>query len=172
MQCPTCQTILAKSRYANANVHECETCSGMLLSRGRASKIERRINKDISQLVKETESAEKSDSLDNIRCPACRNRMNKSLLKKLDFHIDECRNCDHVWFDGGELARLQLAFESKQQTIELNQMRERLQSMTDAERAEYEDRISQLVDLGTPFEQAFRGATIELSEYYWWYGTR
>ncbi len=172
MKCPKCETSLVRSRYAGANVRECESCSGMLLCRNRATKIERRVNKDIQQLVEETETVASSDTLEKVRCPACRNRMDKSLIEKIGIHIDECRNCDNAWFDGGELALLQLAYENRDQTVELNQMRDRLKNMSAAERAEYEERIANLVDLGSPMEQAIRGATLELSERYWWYGLR
>jgi len=41
--------------------------------------------------------------------------------------------------------------------------------MTDEERSEYEKRIARLRDLGTPMEQAVRGAVFELADlHYWW----
>ena len=93
--------------------------------------------------------------------------MRKETVRKPGFQIDECDNCDFVWFDGGELASLQLVYESKEQTQELNGMRDRLETMTAAQRKAYEDRIANLVDLGSPMEQAIREATFELTmEYY------
>lgn len=144
----------------------------MLLDSDRADKIKRRINKDVEQLVKESELSAAEDTLEKIRCPACRNRMDKQLIEELDFNVDQCDNCDKVWFDGGELSRLQLAFENRPQTAELNRMRERINNMTNDERSEYEERIANLKDLGTPMEQALRGATGELAYRYWWQGRR
>jgi len=177
MQCPQCESKLVRSKYLGANVRECTNCNGILLDSVRAEKIQKRVDKNVAQLVKEAESSKTEDTVEKIRCPACRNRMDKELVKDFDFHVDECGNCDKVWFDGGELAQLQLAqlqlaFESKPQREEVNRMRERIKNMTDEERAEYEDRIANLKDLGTPMEQAVQGATAELAFRFWWYGGR
>lgn len=138
----------------------------MLLATSRAEKIKRRVNKDVERLEKELESVAVKDGIEEIRCPACRDKMDKRLVKKLGIHIDDCNQCDMTWFDPGELATLQLAFEERPQTAELNKFRDRLKNMTDAERMEYEQRIAQLRDLGSPMEQAIRGATAELSYHY------
>jgi hypothetical protein len=44
----------------------------------------------------------------------------------------------------------------------VNAFRERLKNMTPEERAEYEKRISELRDIGTPMEQALSEASGEL----------
>jgi len=170
MQCPQCDSKLVRSKYQGSNIRQCPNCNGMLLDSDRAEKIQKRVNKDVERLVKESELSDAKDTPDKIRCPACRDRMDKNLIEDLDFHVDECGNCDKVWFDGGELAQLQLAFENKPQREEVNRMRERIQNMTDEERAEYEARIANLKDLGTPIEQAVLGATGELAYRYWWRG--
>ena len=166
MNCPHCKTGLMRTKYASANVRECPECKGTLLATSRAEKIKRRVNKDVERLEKEVESVSVKDGLEEIRCPACRDKMNKRLVKKLGIHIDDCKQCDTTWFDPGELAALQLAFEQRPQTAESNKFRDRLENMTEAERAEYEQRIAKLRDLGTPMEQALRGAAVELSYQY------
>jgi Zn-finger nucleic acid-binding protein len=98
--------------------------------------------------------------------------MKKSVPEDLGFHVDECMNCDATWFDGGELAKVQLAFETKSQTQQVNRMRDRLNSMTPAERAAYEKRIENLVDLGSPMGQAVTEATFELTWNYYFFGRR
>ena len=134
-----------------------------MLKTTRAENIKRRIDKDIAALVTEVERSTDSDTLDEIRCPGCRVPMKKSLNQELGIQLDECKSCGISWFDAGELAKLQLEFESRSQTVELNSMRERLATMDEAERNAYEQRIANLVDLGTPMEQAIREATIELN---------
>ena len=169
MNCPHCQSALARTKYANANVRECPECKGLLLATSRAEKIRRRVDKDIKLLEKELETVAVKDGLEVIRCPACRDKMKKRRVKKLNIHVDDCSQCDTTWFDPGELALLQLAFEDRPQTAELNKFRDRLQSMTEEERAEYEHRIAKLRDLGTPMEQAIRGAVFEMAlKYHWW----
>jgi Zn-finger nucleic acid-binding protein len=170
MNCPACHQKLFRTQYAGANVHRCRNCLGHLVDQRRAKKIEKRINKDLGDLKNEIQLATDNDLMDAIRCPRCKARMKKLLPKDLGFHIDECKNCDFTWFDGGELAKVQLAFEAKAQTQELNQMRNRLESMTPAERQSHKERIDGLIDLGTPFEQAAIEATFELSWQYYWNG--
>jgi Zn-finger nucleic acid-binding protein len=168
MNCPQCNEKLARIKYKGANAQQCLSCNGILIDKTRASRIEKRVNKDVAQLAKEAERSESVDVQEEIRCPACRNRMAKVLVKELLFHVDECSNCDKAWFDGGEIAKIQLAFENKEQTIELNQMRTRLQNMSEAEKASYEKRIAELTDLGTPMEQAISESVLELSAFYYW----
>ncbi len=169
MKCPVCDCDLNRGKYAGANVMECADCRGALVATSRAAKIERRINKDLQQLAREHAANKTDDTRVAIRCPNCRSKMEKRAVEELSLQIDDCRNCGRSWFDGGELAALQLLFEQDPQTQELNQMRARLEAMSPAEREEYESRISKLRDDGSSFSQAVRGATFELSmRYYWW----
>jgi len=166
MKCPVDDNNLVRGKYAGANVHECGQCNGALLTTVRAGKIERRINKNTERLVEELSESDAADTQEAVRCPKCRAEMKKRFVKQIDISIDDCRQCGMSWFDGGELAALQLAFESDPQTVELNQMRKRLNSMTDVERAEYETNINKLQDLGSPLGQAVRGATFQLTARY------
>ena len=83
MNCPHCKEALKRIKYANANVRECPNCKGMLLATSRAEKIKRRVNKDVRQLMKEVTTIESNDGLEEIRCPACRDKMDKQLVKHL-----------------------------------------------------------------------------------------
>ena len=166
MICPVCEQKLIQAKYADANVRECPKCQGVVLNKSRAEKISRRIDKDIPALFEEIEQATQPDTLHGIRCPGCRVPMKKTHHQTLGIQLDECKSCGISWFDAGELAKLQLEFESREQTVELNSMRERLANMGETERKRYEQRIANLVDLGTPMEQAIREATIELTDYF------
>jgi Zn-finger nucleic acid-binding protein len=88
----------------------------------------------------------------------------------LTFKADECRNCQFVWLDGGELAKIQIAYEANAQTLEIRKMQTRLANLTPDERAAYEARIAKLVDRGGPLADATRQATIELTFWYYWLG--
>ena len=144
----------------------------MLLATSRAEKIERRVNKDTAQLNQELMESSGNDHRDSMKCPSCRAEMRKRRASQLDFFVDDCRQCGMSWFDGGELAALQLSFENDHQVVELNRMRERLKNMTDDERSEYEASIARLKDLGSPMEQAILSATFELTVYYYWLSMR
>lgn len=162
MNCPICDIRLNKAVYAKANVEQCPQCFGLLLSSYRAKTIQRRVDKDIAQLIEEARTAPQQDTLAKIRCPKCRTPMTKSRDKELGFQIDECERCELSWFDPRELALWQLVYESSPQRVEMNAFRERLKNMTPAERAEYEKRISELRDLGTPMQQALSEASSDL----------
>lgn len=168
MKCPRCQHSLDRTRYAGANVRQCPSCKGLLLPKRRASLIQRRVYKDSASLASELQDIAEIDSAMEIRCPDCRDKMKNVLVEELSFCVDECDQCGMAWFDGGELAQLQLAFETKPQTRELNEMRDRLKNMSEKERNEYDKRIADLPDLGSPMEQAIRESTIELAARYYW----
>lgn len=172
MHCPNCQQRLDRTKYSGANVHQCRQCGGHLVDKRRVKTIEKRIDKDHKSLVNEIAASTQVDQLDKFRCPRCKAPMKKSVPEDLGFHVDECMNCDATWFDGGELAKVQLAFETKSQTQQVNRMRDRLNSMTPAERAAYEKRIENLVDLGSPMGQAVTEATFELTWNYYFFGWR
>ena len=58
------------------------------------------------------------------------------------FHIDKCRDYEYVWFDAGELARLQLDFEATLQGQEAAYFQEQLRNMTPKETQQF------AIDLG------------------------
>lgn len=145
MNCPVCHVGMKSKLYSDNRLFECDKCRGHLVEQFRMNKIQRRINKDLIGLIKESVEADSHDTDQHLRCPRCRNRMDKKFVRGgLSFHVDECRNCKFVWLDGGELAEIQLDYENNAQTSELNKMRERLATMTRQEREEYEARIASL----------------------------
>ena len=153
MNCPSCRHLLTRTRYEDVNVFQCGKCRGHLVENHRVKTIERKLDKDLVALVGEIEAADGVDTVNKILCPRCRNRMMKKEIRaQRKFCVDECSNCDLVWLDGGELAEIQLAFGTNEQTVEVNRMRDRLASMTEAERNDYETRIANLVDKGMEIE--------------------
>lgn len=153
MNCPKCEHLLARVRYAGVNVLQCDQCGGHLVENHRVKTIERRVDKDLNALMAEIVAVEGLDTAHKVRCPRCRARMvKKEIRAQRKFRIDECRNCDLVWLDGGELAEIQFAFGTKEQTAEVNRMRERLATMSEAEKNEYEARIANLIEIGTEME--------------------
>lgn len=166
MNCPSCEKKLSRTQYAGTNVRHCDQCQGVLLKSSRANKIERRVNKDVDELEKEIRRFDNEDTIREVRCPACRDKMDKLFVKKLEFYVDNCGQCGMSWFDGGELASLQLAYENKPQAKELARMRNRLKNMTDEERLEYETDLQNLRDLGSSMGQAARGATFVRAQHF------
>ncbi len=171
MNCPICNVQLKPIRYSGIRIFSCKKCSGHLIENGRAKTIEKRIDKDMKSIVQEIAHRRTEDLKEIIRCPRCRNRMDKQEVKAARvFQQDSCRNCDAIWLDGGELAEIQLAYESNEQTQQVNRMRARLENMTEREKAEFEARISELVECGDALTEATREATWELIAFYYWRG--
>lgn len=109
MKCPVCNTTLARTEYEGFIVQQCPDCHGHLLTVRRLDSIKRKEEKSIEELKTETTKETGNDSLHKLRCPKCKQRMQKRFIPDPGaFHVDRCDRCELIWVDGGELARLQL----------------------------------------------------------------
>jgi len=145
MKCPLCNANLVRTAYESLAVHHCEACFGYLLGRHRVEAVKIRREKSTEELKKEVASEGRPDTSERIRCPYCRRKMHKEYVKKpADFNMDVCPDCDIVWFDGGELARLQLAYENSPKGIDAERSRRRMAEMTLPEWEEFERNLAKL----------------------------
>ena len=152
MNCPNCQTDLFRVPYEGIQVLQCEQCKGHLLHRRRLDSVKRRREKSFEQLraeaVADTAEAVADtdvDTSDKVPCPRCFRRMTKEFVKEpAALHIDVCEPCRLVWLDGGELARLQLAWEISPQGVEAAELQRRLAEMSDERRAAFEENVANL----------------------------
>jgi Zn-finger nucleic acid-binding protein len=139
MECPTCATTLERAKYENVTVFQCAQCSGYLIHKRRMVVIKSSRDQSRAALQEEAEAERRPDSEETIRCPRCLvPRMRKQPIKisaEVEFHLDTCQECDHVWFDGGELARWQINYEQGAQGQEEEQMRRRAQMRTPEQKA-------------------------------------
>lgn len=171
MNCPSCAATLVRVTYEGLPVFRCEHCYGYLVGRGRTEGIKRSREKSVEQLKSEALCEGQSDTQERIRCPRCRGRMNKELLKEpASFHIDTCPSCEFIWFDGGELARLQLAHEIRPQAEEAAELQRRHREMSPEQRAEFERNLAKLPQPESPLSAGFREAVIKavLRSGWWW----
>lgn len=60
------------------------------------------------------------------------------------FRLDTCQSCDFVWFDPGELARIQLDYEMSPQGRDAARVQDRLQNMSPEEKEAFEDALAKL----------------------------
>ncbi len=148
MQCPTCATTLERAEYEDVTVFQCAQCLGYLIHKRRMVVIKSSRGESPAALQAEAAAEQRPDSEEQIRCPRCRvPRMHKERIRispEEEFHLDTCKECDHVWFDGGELARWQINHEQGAQGQEEEQMRRRAQMRTPEQKAEAAERIAQL----------------------------
>jgi Zn-finger nucleic acid-binding protein len=59
-------------------------------------------------------------------------------------HVDSCSDCKVGWFDGGELARLQLTYEISPQARYSAEFKRRHEEMTPERKAEFEENLQKL----------------------------
>lgn len=148
--------------YEGLPVFRCDHCFGYLVGRQRMEGIRRIRKKSVEELKCETLAEIGEDTQQELRCPRCRGKMRKELLKEpMSFHIDTCGSCRLIWFDGGELARLQLDHEIRPQSKEAAELQRRHREMTPERRAEFEQNLAKLPEAESPWEQGFREAAFE-----------
>ena len=115
------------AKYAGVAVRKCQGCEGHLVRRNRAALIKLNRQKTDEELLAELASPHAVDTRKALSCPSCLALMAKQLKKvgPENYMIDVCSKCDHIWFDAGELAKLQLQFGESENWRELERFRRR-----------------------------------------------
>jgi len=162
MKCPVCSSGLDRSRYEGLPVFICDDCNGYLVGTRRATDINRRRAKSPEDLKQEALVDGHKDSEDGLRCPRCRRPMDKELWKEsASFHIDKCRDCELVWFDAGELARLQLDYEATPRAQEASRFQNRHRQLTPEEKRQFEHNLARLPEGDATLASAFGEGLME-----------
>ena len=113
MKCPVCQTELKRILYGGMPVFRCFGCAGYLIPEKRFETILQCEEAPIELLKQEVLTESKPDTIPEIKCPRCFYVMLKLKLDApISCTLDVCRDkeCGLLWLDGGELARVQLAY--------------------------------------------------------------
>ena len=160
MNCPSCKLKLARIQYEGLNIRQCTDCRGHLVTAHRLRSIQSRRRNTEDDLLDEV-AAEGIDTVEKLKCPACLRRMDKQKKKigSLSFFIDHCGDCEHIWLDKGELAKLQVAFEYSEKGEEAERFRQRLANMSAADKAAFDQRVANLPEVNIPSEIAFEMLT-------------
>ena len=162
MNCPLCSANLIRSKYEGLPVFACEKCSGYLVATRRVMDIEKGMVISPENLLQEARDEDRQDNKQRLRCPRCKRHMHKEHWKRLtSFHIDQCRDCELVWFDAGELAHLQLDYEVKPHVQEAVQFQDRHREMSEEEKAAFERDLAALPEAEGTFAGAFREGLFE-----------
>ncbi len=157
MKCPTCSDTLVRVKYEGFPVFRCESCFGYLVPVHRIDSFKRSRGKTIEQLKDETLGESRPDTEERIRCPRCKMVMKKEFFKDLaSFHTDTCESCELIWFDGGELARLQLCYEMSPQGQDAAEFQRRLREMSPEAKAEFERNLANLPERESAVSGALR----------------
>ncbi len=160
--CPVCGIELTRTKYEGFPVWECAKCCGRLAARSRVKAIERTRRKGREELVREAVGEKGADTTHELRCPKCHGPMRREPLHRyLDVRVDVCRSCDVIWFDGGELALLQLAYEATPGALRDAEFRERIETMSPERRARFEDNLRRLEAGPSDLGDAFAAGVVE-----------
>ncbi len=147
MQCPRCNGDLRKHTYEGVSVRSCVDCQGYLVKLAKLEAIKRRDRESEIRLATDAHLFESDQQKSRVRCPQCKAEMRSTAHRKpVKFATDHCQGCRAIWFDPGELALLQIAFQNSALGVDAKRFRERLRSMTDEGRAEYEKSLANLPD--------------------------
>ncbi|MBN1908612.1 MAG: zf-TFIIB domain-containing protein [Pirellulales bacterium] len=162
MKCPLCNVELKRILYEGLPVLRCMKCHGYLMSRNRMEGIRRVAKRPVEQLKQETTAEAQPDTQEAIRCPRCRRKMKKHFLEDpVSLHLDVCADCEFLWLDGGELARIQLGHQISPQGRESTELQRRVQERTPGERAQLQRDIDALPDDDWSLLSCIRQGAIE-----------
>lgn len=130
-KCPVCDLELSLVKYEGYTVRRCGSCNGHLMRLDKMEFIKRADRKTQEQLKSEASAEFSGSSGQQLRCPRCRRPMHKQAinLPVIDLQCDICTGCSLVWLDGGELALVQLAYQSSSGFINAQELKRRMQEL-------------------------------------------
>jgi len=148
MNCPTCEAELSRTTYENQAVFQCAQCGGYLVDRQDMVVIKKYQGQTREELEAELAKHPGRERGETVKCPKCRARR----MDKRNMHVgnseriqlDLCPSCDVVWFDAGELARMQLHYEQSVQAVQSLAQRDADEIDDPARQAEFEKNLAAL----------------------------
>ena len=107
MQCPKCDVAMNAFTYMEVEIDRCPQCAGVWLDKGEMQTI---LDKGLGNIIDMPSSAEREKAIEmDAKSGHCR-RCNKAMFNMPgadNIRFDWCQGCDAVFFDAGELAKLQ-----------------------------------------------------------------
>jgi Zn-finger nucleic acid-binding protein len=107
VRCPVCEVAMALAMMEGYQVHHCERCRGLLISRAWFAEIVRRRRAWAESAPVTPIPPDKNALRRTITCPTCRRAM---VVDRYygpgNVVIDGCPACDVVWLDFGELKQI------------------------------------------------------------------
>ena len=150
MKCPTCKVELDRDTYEDRPVFHCQQCRGYLVNHTQVRFIKSSRKRSAESLEQDAGRQTVDDGLETVRCPKClaakmnKERIDLQQLGDDPFFIDVCKKCRLIWFNGGELAKLQLDYELSDKAIQELEWRIQAASRTPEEKAEFERTLANL----------------------------
>ncbi len=148
--CPICNIELLWANYEGVRVMSCRKCYGYLVDINALKRIKRVEQASPGQLASEADTESSNNSEYEIRCPRCLITMRKitESFPELEVKLDYCKSCSLIWFDGGELAKLQQGYETTAKAMQIRAIRQRSMAFeADPERkAKFAENVAQAPD--------------------------
>ncbi|MCX7705637.1 MAG: zf-TFIIB domain-containing protein, partial [bacterium] len=123
--CPICSEWLIVQEYEGLYIWRCAFCDGLLVKKDELPKIIMREEIEFSEEIRHiasiirTEAKKKKlkfklliETLDKRKCPKCGKSMTRKFYSyAYHIEVDECTDCNLLWFDKNELEILQCMIE-------------------------------------------------------------
>ncbi|MGB9722051.1 MAG: M48 family metalloprotease [bacterium] len=127
--CPVCREWLIVQEYEGVYIWRCAFCNGLLVEKEKLPRIIAREEKGFSEKIKHIASLIRAEAkkkkprfkllietLDKRKCPKCGKPMTRKFYSyAYHIEIDECVECNLIWFDKDELEILQCLIEMEKQ---------------------------------------------------------
>lgn len=159
-RCPACQIDLSPQVYEDVHIHVCGQCGGTAVDISRLEQIKRRPTVPENELGAAAQQVYVGDSVEPVRCPACRAHMTRTQVafNEQSIGIDTCKSCACIWLDPGELELIQLAFHATPQFQAAEELRARVAELeADPDRLKrFEDTVSALPSPPDPIEAGLK----------------
>ncbi len=125
MQCPVCRETLRTIEYEGIEIETCDECEGEWLDHGELPKILQRREVQFDEeerraLVNATKikGVPLKDVDRDLPCPKCGATTDAiNYGGNTGIILDRCTGCKGIWFDGGELEKVQMLIEGWEETI-------------------------------------------------------
>lgn len=155
-KCPVCDIELISKDYEGFRLMQCDKCGGHLVSAQRLESLKRLATKDQTELQADASTNFKHSTTNFLRCPRCHLMMEKESIDipVVELQTDTCRSCKLIWLDGGELALLQLLYQSNGKFADAQEFRRRMDAVeaSPERKAKFEADLAKLPDHVSPTE--------------------
>ena len=154
--------------YEGFDLLRCEQCHGYLAALNDVEIIKRVARNSQDTLKAEATAGFHGNNTGRIKCPRCHMSMRKQTVRMPVFalEIDVCTPCALAWFDGGELALVQLDHEARIGFADAQELKRRMEALEACpeRKAAFEKNLADLPDTPNPVEAALEEVAQEALE--------
>ncbi len=146
-RCPLCAVNLTRTQYEGFPLFQCPQCGGHFVEKPRLEGMKRKKERSIEMLKQDARDSYTGSNDADVKCPRCLRSMKKELiLDPITIELDVCADCGAVWLDPGELAMVQLAYETTDKSLSVDMMKQRFDEFQKSgdRQARYHENVGKL----------------------------